>query len=399
MRVGLDAETRIGLLSLSAYRNDALDDVYSVSTFFGPSTFSERQTVTVAQASDLIKLGTDHTLRAALEFRQNSASSTLLNGGLTNQILAGSLMWDWQVIPDLSLTNAVRIDHVETDYDGTPMPGSPFTKAQDQCNADPAELQLRRRLEGHRAGHAAADRRAWHPVADADGSGPADPGRTGLAGGVLWPALLHASPIWSSELDYDRAVPALASSLRTALFWQRIDDIIAWPFGGIFTVDRNGIPTFLAGNVGYSTAAGLEIGIKGHAESGWRWNASYALATTTDHTSLNRSGVVTSIVEYAHSAPRHVVIGGIGYSLGKWETDLQARWQSSYLDFRDTAASLGLEPVTVENYISANGRIGYRVTEHLTVALTLQQFNQARIAETAGPLVERAVILSTTARF
>ena len=400
VRVGLDAETRVGLLSLSAYRNDAQDDVYSVSTFFGPSTFSERQIVTVVQASDLIKLGSDHTLRAALEFRQNSASSALLNGNLTNQILAGSLMWDWQIIPELSLTNAVRIDHVETDYDGTPVPGSPFTKAQ----YDSTTLTQPSFNSG-----------AVWKVTEKDTL------RLTGARGIQLPTLmdqalqipagqvspvafygqpsLHASPIWSVELDYDRSVPALASSLRTALFWQRIDDIIAWPFGGTMTVDQSGIPTFMAGNVGYSTAAGLEIGIKGHAESGWRWNASYALATTTDHTSLNRYGAVTSIVEYAHSAPRHVVIAGIGYSLGGWEADLQTRWQSSYLDFRDTSASLGLQPVTVENYIVASGRIGYRVTEHLTVALTLQQFNQARIAQTAGPLVERSVILSTTARF
>jgi hypothetical protein len=104
-------------------------------------------------------------------------------------------------------------------------------------------------------------------------------------------------------------------------------------------------------------------------------------------------------VEYAQSAPRNVVIAGIGYSQGKWEADLQARWQSSYLDFRMGAGLTGLQPVTVQNYVTANGRIAYRVLENVTFALMLQQFNQARIAETAGPPVERRVILSATARF
>jgi hypothetical protein len=43
-----------------------------------------------------------------------------------------------------------------------------------------------------------------------------------------------------------------------------------------------------------------------------------------------------------------------------------------------------------------NARIGYRVTDNLTVALSAQQFNQSQLVESAGPPVQRQIILSVS---
>jgi hypothetical protein len=48
----------------------------------------------------------------------------------------------------------------------------------------------------------------------------------------------------------------------------------------------------------------------------------------------------------------------------------------------------------VGNYLTANVRIGYRVTDNVTVALSAQQFNVSHLAVTAGPPVERRVFLT-----
>ena len=136
---------------------------------------------------------------------------------------------------------------------------------------------------------------------------------------------------------------------------------------------------------------------KGHSASGFRWNASYALAATTDHTSLDTGPVPTGIVDYDHSAPSHVVIGGIGYSADKWELDLMGRRQSSDVDYRLDPTRTMLLAENVDNYVTMNARIGYRVTEHVTVAVTAQQFNAPYLAETAGPPVQRQILLSLTA--
>jgi outer membrane receptor for ferrienterochelin and colicins len=96
--------------------------------------------------------------------------------------------------------------------------------------------------------------------------------------------------------------------------------------------------------------------------------------------------------------PQHVVIGGIGYSTDRLELDLMARWQSSFLDFRTPDDTITYQPVTIRNYITMNARIGYRLTDNVTVALTAQQFNRSSLVETAGPPTERRIIASVTVR-
>jgi iron complex outermembrane receptor protein len=250
---------------------------------------------------------------------------------------------------------------------------------------------------------------------------PLDTLRLSLARGVQMPSLLqqafqlpsgvfgvesyfgspHLRPsiIWSGELDYDRALPVISSTLRTAVFAQRIDDVLSSPFGGPIGVDTLGNPAFFSGNTGYALVFGAEIGLSGHNDAGWRWNLSYALAADDDHTSLNESYCVCSPADYDRAVPRHVVIGGLGYSHEKWEVDLQGRWQSSYLDYRFVSEEVGLAAINVRNYVTLNARIAYALTENLTVALTAAQLNQSHIVETAGPPIERRVLLNATLRW
>jgi outer membrane receptor for ferrienterochelin and colicins len=114
---------------------------------------------------------------------------------------------------------------------------------------------------------------------------------------------------------------------------------------------------------------------------------------------LNKGAVFASTIDYAHSVPQHVVTAEIGYSRDRLELDLLGRWQSSYTDFLNTQESLQLQPVEVQNYITLNARVGYRLTDHFTAAVTAQQFNMSRLIQTAGPPVERLIIASITVRF
>ncbi len=58
-----------------------------------------------------------------------------------------------------------------------------------------------------------------------------------------------------------------------------------------------------------------------------------------------------------------------------------------------------MQPYTVNNYVTMNGRIGYNVTDHVTVALSAQQFNTSRLYQTSAPPVERRIIASLTVRY
>ena len=81
---------------------------------------------------------------------------------------------------------------------------------------------------------------------------------------------------------------------------------------------------------------------------------------------------MTSAPLYARSVPEHVVLMGVGHMQGRWEADLMARWQSSFLDTRNSPYPGPLQLVTVNNDITVNARIGYRLTDDLTVASVAQ---------------------------
>jgi outer membrane receptor for ferrienterochelin and colicins len=152
-------------------------------------------------------------------------------------------------------------------------------------------------------------------------------------------------------------------------------------------------------NVGDSEALGAELGIKGHAASGFRWTASYAFVVTTDHTSLDTGPITTNPVDYAHAVSQHVVTLGFGYTHEAWEADVMGRWQSSYIDYQPTGVGEYLQPVAIANYLILNARIGYRVTDNLLLSVVAQQFNAASLVQTAGPPVERRMIGMVTIRF
>jgi iron complex outermembrane receptor protein len=399
LRTGISADTAIGLLSFSAYRNG--QGVAISSTNLNGVANWENESVTVIQASDLVKLGADHTLRFGLEFRDNEATAPgFIQGTVGYDVYAASLMWNWQITPDLSLTNAVRVDDLRLRYSGTLAAGTGFTQA-DYNHAGFAVPSFNSGIVFNMTRQ--------------------DTLRLTIARGVQLPSLVdfglqipfgtygpvviagnpgvRPSTVDNIELDYDRDLPAIYSSLRAGLFAQRNLDLISQPFAVPPVIGPSGVPALLAGNVGSSDAAGIELGVKGHAESGLRWQLSYAYAVTTDDTVLNKNGLLSSTIDYAHSVPRHVVTAGIGYTRDRLEMDVLGRWQSSYVDFLDTPGSLQLQPVEVQNYVTINARAGYRLTDHLIAAVTAQQFNVSRIVETAGPPVEREIIASITVRF
>jgi len=96
VRSGLTAETGIGVLGFNLYRNH-LDYAYNG----GLGQAGINNTVTVAQASDLVKLGAKHAVRLGFEFRDNNQGTPAYRSRVGYQLYAASLMWDWQAAPPL----------------------------------------------------------------------------------------------------------------------------------------------------------------------------------------------------------------------------------------------------------------------------------------------------------
>jgi outer membrane receptor for ferrienterochelin and colicins len=398
-RAGGSVDTGLGLFSLSAYRNEALGSIYEIELPPIPNWF--RQTIYVVQASLLMKPTPDHTVRIGLEYRDNAVFAPgFLLGTAGYQVYSADAMWSWQIRPNLALTNAVRTDTLSLNYSGTPAAGSGFIEAN-YNNAAFTEVSFNTGLV-----YEATEQDTLRLMVARGVQLPSllDFAQQGSFG-TYGPVVVAGSPtvrptiVHNIEADYDRALPAWHATLRTALFAQRSDDIISQPLSSAVQFGPTGIPLLLTTNVGSSEAFGGEIGLRGQAPSGVRWGTSYALVSTTNHTTLNQGPLPTSAINYGLSVPRHVVDGNLGYNWGRAELDLQARWQSSYLDYRGTGASIFLQPVEVRNYVTVNGRLGYRLTDTVTLALTGQQLNASRLYQTAAPPVERQVIASVTVRF
>ena len=399
-RVGLAADTSLGLLGLSVYRNELLG---AYSGALGYENVND--TVIVVQANDLVKLNPYHTIRLDLEYRHNSATSPQSGGGvLQYDVYSAGTMWDWQITPKVSLTNALRFDHFVLNQEGylIPVVGFPASayagRTIDQpsfnsglvwqaTSADTGRMLVARGLQLPSTLDLGLQNRLP--------PGPLTPGVV-----ILGNPLISASSVDNVELDWDHALRAVNSTLRAALFAQRTDDIINDPYEATPTFDglfQGGFPQLrdIASNVGYSTAVGSEIELRGHTQSGFRWNASYAFISITDHLSINQNGIF-SPQNFQQGTPTHVVVLGGGYTYGRWEFDVQSKWQSWFLDYRANYGTDMLQPVKVGNYVTADARIGYRLTDNVTVALTADQFNVSQLQVSGGPPVERRLFVSLT---
>ncbi len=73
---------------------------------------AENNQIAVLQASDLVKIGDSNALRVGLEYRDNRAWGEIYGGAGGYQDIAGSVMWSWQITPQLALTNSARLDRL-----------------------------------------------------------------------------------------------------------------------------------------------------------------------------------------------------------------------------------------------------------------------------------------------
>ena len=391
LRNRLSFDTAIGVLQLDAYRNE---NRTSDNTILNYDFF--REDVTVVQLNDLVKLGNDHTLRIATEYRDNSVASLQSFQGRTGYTIgSGSLMWDWQILPQVSITNAIRVDDLSLSHQGAQFNIPTMSGLFHDVNiVEPSfNSGLVVRLTDYDTVRLTAARAIQLPsLVDFGYAKIVDSAI--IAGNTD----LQPSAVQNYELDYDRRLPLLGSILRVAAFAQHTDNTISSPFGSGVTMLPDGQPLLMAQNFSGSSEVGGEIGLKGASAFGLRWNLSYALAAVRDDSPEARLLSAPSI-SYQRQTPTHSVILGAGYSWRRLEIDTQARWQSHIQDFSENLATYTVQPVTVPNYITVNARVGYRLTDHFTLSLLAEQLNEQRLTETTGLQVDRGFIAGLEGKF
>jgi iron complex outermembrane receptor protein len=399
LRGQVNADTEYGALQASLYSNWIKYIPYS-----GAATnpvLTANNNVTVLQLQDTFKVGTDSTLRASAEYRHN----TIVDGPAETastfyDVVSAGLMWDWKIAPTVSLTNALRLDHLMLGRSGTEPAGFPLANsAWDQSLTEPSFNSGLVWQEDDLDTFRLTAARGVQVPSLLDYGGLSYP----LGGKLFITGLPTNAPaiVMNYEASWDRAVAPLGGKLHASVFYQTNDNL-AGPESP-FTPLNGALIVPYGADVGNSEAVGLELSFKGTFLTDWRWGLSYTPEMITDHL-LPGQGIAISGVDFQHTEPNHIVKANLGWAHGPWEIDSFAQYKSSFYGVipgpAAAAGAFGSGQLTpISDYVAFDGRVAYKVTDWATLALSAQNLSQSTQKQTAGSNVERQVFGSVTINF
>jgi outer membrane receptor for ferrienterochelin and colicins len=381
----LTVESRFGLLQATTYTNWLRE---TVNPGFADEPFYFNNRVTVAAAQDIFRLGDDHILRVAAEYRYNTEDSTPTTGASIHyNDFAVSGMWHWKITSRISLTNALRIGHLSLGRQGYLPPGYPFTNSD--WNHAFTEPSFNTGL-------------VWKP-SDADSlrfmaSRGVQLPSLNISGAYLIsdpPFLFTGSPlikpsaVTNYEIGWDHVMPGQHLLFRASAFRQRSDNIMSLE-GGQSIPGPDG-SYFVTSNIGSSDASGMELGLKETLREYFRWGVSYRPEWISDHF-LPLAQNAAADVDYQHTTPVHLLKANLGWATNKWEIDGYLHYQSSAFGIQPTNATIGTALTPVAGFVSLDGRLAYNLTNRLTWSASGQNLTHASQIQTAGPAVERRVL-------
>jgi outer membrane receptor for ferrienterochelin and colicins len=393
VKAQLTSDTESGLWQATAYSN-WISTAYSLGEFVPLPNLDFNNQVTVVQLQDSIKVGTDHTFRVTAEYRHNSEGTTSVGGAsVFYDVVAAGGMWQWQIMPTLSLTNALRIDHLMLGRSGFVPAGYPFTNS---------DWDRSTTTESFNSGL------VWR-------ADPEDTLRATIARGVQLPnlaelgALLINSPlanfsgvpdlqptvVTNYELGWDRNFTSIDTMFRVSAYHQTTDEIAS--LSGGFIIGPGG-DYFTSANVASSQADGVELGLKGKIFTDWRWGLSYTPEIITDHFAPGQTDL-TAATDFQNANPVHVVNANIGWSQGPWEMDAFMRYESRFFGLVASVAGQTPSLAPIDDYVSADARVSYKLTDRVTLALSGQNITRAVQRQTSGPDVERRILGTVSVKF
>lgn len=383
VEAGLLADTDFGLMKFSAYTN-WID--WNGAPGFVPVQFSLNNRVTVAQIEDAFDVGTDHTFRLALSYRNNEVNTTPVPGGtISYDVYSASGMWSWRMTPAVSLTNAIRLDHLAFGRSGTVPADYPFTN--DSWNRVADQISFNSGL-------------VWS-VSTNDmlrfmaGRGVQLPNLVEAGGLVidappyLWISgtpYLKPTSVTNYEINWSHAFEDIDAKLQAGAFHQDTTNIVSLS-GAMVPGTYYVTPE----NIGSSRANGLEITASGLVGARWHWSVGYRLEAVEDRFAAGAENG-SDYVDYQHSTPKHMIKANIGWSDDDWETDVFLAYQSDTAGLRANPVASYLVPVG--SYAAVDAHVGYRLTDWATLSITGRNLLQNHMRQTSGALVERQLFVT-----
>ncbi len=397
-RAGFSWQTPYGMITNNNYFNHSFVDLYEPTDGGAPYGFTTN--LVVSQLDDQFKLGNDHTLRVGLEYRyknfkDDGAFLAPIVPALDEHNYAANAMWLWQVNDRLSWTNAARIDVQQMAETGMLW--------QDAI--------IKQDAYGHTNTVWSGNSDIVYKATDFDSF------RLGYGRGVQLPSLIQSGNIIVQDfgsvtgdyegnpdlkptivqdysLDYTRKIPDVFSDLKFSTYYELNQDI-ASPYVTLSYPVINGV-TYQYGqtiNVGNSSGYGGEVQFKGKNPSGYRWDASYSFTRVTD----SGQSVIDN-VNYQGSAPQHHLRLLLGYTTGPWELDGKGQYLSSSNMLRTSDGGVTFPPVRTDGYLTFSGRVGYKINDNFTAAVSGTNLNRHELGASPYPAIERQLFLTLTGK-
>ena len=388
VKAQLSSDSDYGLLQLTAYSN-SMDQSAGAGLAGQPLEFSDR--IDVAQAEDVFKLGVGNTFRVALEYRHESDSTAPITGAeVFYNVISASGMWNWQLSPAVTLTNAVRLDDLALGRNGYTPPGYPLTNHDwdRQLHVPSYNSGLVWRLEDNDTLRLMAARGTLLPnLVELGALLYQTP-----AFGVTGIPTLAPTQVDNYELDWDRALPQLQGQLRTAVFYQYTDTM---------TVLAGGVLPGSAGfyvtpeDIGDSGAVGASVTLDGRLADHWRWGGYLRYERVRQDFSAAAAAAVGA-VDPQNETPARLAKFNLGWNQGRWECDAYLLYQSQTAGLAYNGVVAGTL-IVVPAYASLNARIAYQFTTHLGLALSGQNLLHQQQMQTSSEPVQRRWLATITA--
>lgn len=397
VRGGFSLQSDYGLITNDNYLNHS-----DVAPTVDGVTYTSDVDLFVSQLQDQFKIGSHNTFRLALEYRHKyydevDAPQALPQTPKTdNNVYATSGSWLWQISDKLSWTNALRAEHQDSQQTGQLYAGDFYNDAS----------------YSHIINDLSANSGLVYKATDMDTL------RATYGRGVQLPSFIEGSDmvlallapntyddvegnpylkptvVQNYELDYERQVPKINSTVKLAAFYQMNQDIIGYLADTRTRIVGGQTFIFLqSANVGNSQGFGGEAELKGSNSLGFRWDASYSYSRDVD------SSGVAQFLGYNGSTPAHHLRLNGGYTTGPWEFDASGQVVSSSYMLERLSPTDPLTNGSTGGYFTLGSRIGYNINDNFTLALSGMNLTRADTQESPFPAVERQVLMMLTGHF
>lgn len=352
--VNYNLQNDLGLWAVNLYRN---------SDNLSTNNVGYENDLTVAKVENLFKVGSDHSIRLAAEYRYNSLKGKIIGDADSKfdyDLYAPSAMWDWQINNKVTWTNSVRYDMVNFGRDEIPTFG-PFTDI-DLYDRTIEEFSFNSgvsyKLSNFDTLRASVSRGLHIPSLIELGSSQA---LSGLAIG----AGFHGNPgleterIMSYELGWDKKLPKINGNFRSAIFLQKAENVL----GDTINLVAGPTAQFTFDNKGDSDTWGVELGLDGVYDNWLRWGLNYTYMDTQDD---------TDELFYEDAQANHQVSIKGGFDYKKWEFDADLHFISDSDQEYVYLGAVATNPTAreaIDAYFVLNARAAYRINDNLNLAI------------------------------